>query len=81
MKGFIKNPPKDQDPLAGDLSELIGKAQWRKVRFVLAPKDTTVTIRMSKGMLDTAKKVAKKRGIKYHRLMRDAIANYLVKAA
>lgn len=81
MKGFIKNPPKDQDPLAGDLSEIIGKAKWKKVRFVLAPKDTTVTLRMSKDMVETAKKLAKKRGVKYHRLMRDAIANFLIKAA
>lgn len=81
MKMFIKNPPKDQDPLAGDLSEFIGKAKWRKVRFVLAPKDTTVTLRMSKDMVETAKRVAKKRGVKYHRLMRDAIAHYLVASA
>lgn len=81
MKKYIKNPSKENDPLAGDLSDLIGKAKWRKVRFILAPKDRTVTLRMSKNMVDTAKKVAKKQGVKYHRLMRDAIANYLVKAA
>lgn len=81
MKNVIKNPGKKDDPLDGDLSGLIGKAQWRKVRFILAPKDTTVTLRMSKNMVDTAKKVAKKKGVKYHRLMRDAIASYLVKVA
>lgn len=80
MKKYIKNPPKKDDPLAGDLSDFIGKAKWRKLRLVFTPKDTKVTLRLTKGMVDTAKKVAKKKGIKYQRLMRDAIADYLTKA-
>jgi predicted DNA binding CopG/RHH family protein len=71
----------EKDPLAGDLAEFIGKANWRKVRFVMAPKNTTVTIRINKGVVDLAKKVAKQEGVKYHRLMRNAITSYVIKAA
>lgn len=80
MPRQIKVDP-DDDPLAGDLSDLIGKLKWRKMSVVFAPKDTTVTIRMPKDMVELAKKTAKKKGVKYHRLMRDAIVSYLLKAA
>ena len=81
MKKFIKNPSKKNDPLARDLSDLIGKGNWRKVRFIMSPKDTTITIRVPQSLVDTAKKVAKKKGVKYHSMMRDALADYLAKAA
>jgi predicted DNA binding CopG/RHH family protein len=71
----------DDDPLAGDLSEYLGTLKWRRVRFVLAPKNSTVTLRIPSSLLELAKKVAKKKGIKYHRMMRDAIVDYVVKAA
>ena len=81
MSKPVKSKAKEDDPLAGDLSQFIGKANWRKVRFLMAPKDTTVTIRINKGVVDLAKKVAKHEGVKYHRLMRNAITSYVVKAA
>ncbi len=81
MSKQAKARAKEDDPLAGDLSAFIGKANWRKVRFLMAPKDTTVTIRINKGVVDLAKKVAKQEGIRYHRLMRNAITNYVIKAA
>ena len=71
----------DDDPLAGDLSGYLSTLKWQKAKFIFAPKDTTVTIRVPKSLVETAKKVAKKKGIKYHRLMRDAIVSYVMKAA
>jgi predicted DNA binding CopG/RHH family protein len=63
--------------LTGYLSTL----KWRKTRFVFAPNDATVTIRVPKALVDVAKRVAKKRGIKYHRMMRDAIVSDVLKVA
>jgi predicted DNA binding CopG/RHH family protein len=71
----------DDDPLAGDMSDFISKAKWRKTRFIFAAKNATVTIRIPKTFVDLAKKVANKKGIKYHKMMRDAIVDYVVKAA
>ena len=71
----------DDDPLAGDMSDFISKAKWIKTSFVFAANDATVTIRMPKALVAVARKVAKKRGIKYHRMMRDAIVSDVLKAA
>ena len=71
----------DGDPLDGDMSDFIAKAKWHKVQFVLMPKDTTVTLRMPKAMLDKAKQVAQKKGLKYQKMLRDVIADFLSKAA
>lgn len=75
----IRRPKKKDDPLAGDLSDVIGNAQWRKVRFIFVPKDKTLTLRMPAVMVESAKKLAKRKGVKYQALMREAIADYLVK--
>lgn len=76
-----KTKPEGEDPLAGDISEILGTAKLSRLNLIYAPKDTTVTLRIPRAVLDAAKKVAKKRGIKYHRMMRDAIVNLVVKAA
>jgi predicted DNA binding CopG/RHH family protein len=80
MKEYIKNPSKANDPLAGDMSDFISKAKWQQARFTFAAKDTTVTLRIPQALVDSAKKIAKKKHIKYQRMMRDAIVDYVVKA-
>lgn len=77
----IRNPPRKDDPLAGDLSDFIAanRHKFKRLKFVFAPKDTTVTIRMPEAMVESAKKVAKRKGVKYQALLRDAIAGFLVK--
>jgi predicted DNA binding CopG/RHH family protein len=84
MKKQTKNKAKieiEDDPLASDLTGYLGTLKWRTTRFVLAPNDATVTIRVPKALVTVAKKVAKQRGIKYHRMMRDAIVSDVLKAA
>jgi predicted DNA binding CopG/RHH family protein len=71
----------EDDPLVEDLSDHIGTLKWGKVHFSFAPQDPTVTIRIPKKFVDLAKQMAKKKGVKYHRMMRDAIVDYVVKAA
>lgn len=80
MKTKLK-AAESEDPLAHEWTGYIGKLKWHKTRFTFAPKDTTVTLRIPASLIDLAKKVAKKKGIKYHRMMRDAIVDYVVKAA
>ena len=70
-----------EDPLDYDLSDYIAKTKWRKMEFVLMPKDKTVTLRMPQAMVNQAKKVAEKKGVKYQKLLRDVIADYLSRAA
>ena len=67
-----------KDPLAGDLSGVLGKLEFQKARFLVAAKDTTVTLRMPASLMQSAQKLAKRRGVKYQRLMRDAIVDYVV---
>jgi predicted DNA binding CopG/RHH family protein len=67
------------DPLDGDLSEVISQAQFKKTLLTYAPKDSTVTLRVPQALVDKAKAVAKKKGVKYQRLMRDALADFLVR--
>jgi len=71
----------DDDPLAADLTGYLSTLHWSKHPFVFAPNDTTVTIRVPKGLVTAAKKEAKRRGVKYHRLMRDAIVKEVLKVA
>jgi predicted DNA binding CopG/RHH family protein len=71
----------DDDPLAGDLTGYLSTLKWSKTPFVFAPNDTTVTIRVPKGLVEAVKKTAKERGVKYHRLMRDAIVKEVLKVA
>ena len=75
-----KKLEKIDDPLAEDWSGYIGTLKFRKASFIFAPKNTTVTLRVPEALLAVAKRVAKRKGIKYQRIMREAIIDYLVKA-
>jgi predicted DNA binding CopG/RHH family protein len=75
----IRNPPKKDDPLAGDLSDLLGKAKFRRLRLTFLPKDVMISLRLPQGLLDDAKKLAKRKGMKYQALVREALADYVVR--
>lgn len=70
---------KADDPLAGDMSDFITAAKLRKVHFTFSPKDTTVTLRLPATLVDSAKKVAKRKGVKYQAMLREAIADFVVR--
>jgi predicted DNA binding CopG/RHH family protein len=67
-----------KDPLAGDLSGVLGTLQFKKARFSVAAKDTTITLRMPASLVDSAKALAKHKGVKYQHMMRDAIVDFVV---
>jgi predicted DNA binding CopG/RHH family protein len=79
-KGSVRNKETNlfDDPLAGDLSEMMINADWKTARFELTqPKTETVTLRMSKDLLKGIKEEAKKLGLDYQKFMRIMMENHI----
>ena len=75
-----ENPNHFEDPLAGDLSDLMENANWQIAKFELTkPKTETITLRVSKELLKRIKNEAKKMGLDYSKFMRILVENYLRK--
>jgi len=73
----IKTNKEAENILNQDLSPYINSKNFKPVRFELKPKNQTVTIRMSESLLKALKTKAKKQGIHYQKLMRQALENFL----
>lgn len=74
----------DRDPVERDLSFVFeAPEKWMKVSEVLRnlPKNKTITLRLSSDLLDQYKELAKKKDIKYQKLIREALIEYLAKKA
>lgn len=76
-----KQKRREDDPLDRDMSDFIRSGHFKRVLFEMRPKDTTVTLRVPQSLVDAAKKIAKARGVKYQKMMRQAIVDYVEKAA
>lgn len=63
----------DIDPLDRDLSDLLSKGNWQRVKFELRPKNRVVTIRMSGELLNAVKERAKESGLDYQKFIRLAL--------
>jgi predicted DNA binding CopG/RHH family protein len=65
------------DLLEGDLSEYMTKenfqANFTPVSFEFAPKDTSISIRLSGELLHAVKAALAKRGIGYQKFIREAL--------
>lgn len=61
---------KNSDPLAGDLSHLFDRKDWKYVRYEMKPKNKVVTLRMSEGLLDAIKLRAEREGLDYQKWIR-----------
>ena len=81
MKRSKKRTPKEIDPLARDLSELLEKGNWFKVRFELEPKSKSITMRLSEKLLEAIKARAETKGIDYQKWIREALEEALAKGA
>jgi len=82
-KKLMKRHDDEKDPLDQDLSELIKNSEWKPFSeyFQFAPKDQTITLRISKDLLQQYKKLAKEKDTKYQKLIREALIDYLQKKA
>lgn len=72
-KNGYKKMAQSIDPLDRDLSDLLEKGDWRRVKFELRPKNKTITLRISEELLKALKDNAKKNGLDYQKFIRIAL--------
>ncbi len=79
-----KRKSNNQDPLERDMSFVFNDpTKWKQFSelFQFAPKDKTITLRMSADLLNRYKELADKMDTKYQKLIREALLEYLLKKA
>lgn len=64
-----------------DLSDYLSPENFKLTSFEFAPKNKSITLRVSDELLGAVQAVAKRRGINYQKLIREAIEQFLKKAA
>lgn len=67
--------------LKKDLKGYISPENFKPMSFEFAPKDRSITLRVSHDLLEAVQTAAKQRGTNYQKLIREAIERYLKKAA
>ncbi|MBY0515400.1 MAG: BrnA antitoxin family protein [Bacteriovoracaceae bacterium] len=72
---------KSSDPLAGDLSPLFDRKDWKHVRYELKPKNKVVTLRMSESLLEAIKLRAEREGLDYQKWIRLIVEEKLGQAS
>jgi predicted DNA binding CopG/RHH family protein len=72
---------KNSDPLAGDLSHLFDRKDWKHVRYEMKPKNKVITLRMSEGLLDAIKLRAEHEGLDYQKWIRLIVEERLGRAS
>ena len=75
----LKSDKAAEEFLNQDISEYLDSKNFKKMSFEFAPKDKSVTLRVSSKLLSVVKGVADKQGVQYQRLMREAIEEYIKK--
>ncbi len=79
-----KRKIESRDPLDRDMSFVFDDpTKWKQFSelFQFAPKDKTITLRMSADLLNRYKKLAKDMDTQYQKLIREALLEYLLKKA
>ncbi len=71
----------DKAALKKDLTDLILVKNFKSMSFEFAPKDKSITLRLSKELLEAVQAAAKSRGTNYQKLIREAIERFLKRAA
>jgi predicted DNA binding CopG/RHH family protein len=67
--------------LGKDLSAYLSPENFKLTSFEFAPKNKSITLRVSNELLGAVQTAAKKRGINYQKLIREAIEQFLKKTA
>lgn len=67
--------------LEKDLSEFLDPENFALTSFEFAPKDKSITIRVSEPLLQAVKAVSKKKGVSYQKYVRQALERALKKDA
>ena len=77
----MKNDREAKKILKKDLSDYLDPKNFTLTSFEFAPKDKSITLRMSHSLLDAVRVTAKQRGTDYQKLIREAIEQFLRKNA
>jgi len=64
-----------------DLTDYLSPENFKLTSFEFAPKDKSITLRVSSELLDAVQAVAKRRRMNYQKLIREAIEVFLKKSA
>jgi predicted DNA binding CopG/RHH family protein len=59
--------------LEQDLSDYIDRSAMQPLHFELKPKDASISLRMSRRLLDEVKSVASDEGVSYQKFIRHAV--------
>ncbi|HAR43439.1 MAG TPA: CopG family transcriptional regulator [Bdellovibrionales bacterium] len=76
----MKRKTSSPKSLNRDLSDYLSPEHFKPITFEFAPKDKSITIRISSELLKTVQGAAKKRKISYQKLIREAIEQFVRKA-
>jgi predicted DNA binding CopG/RHH family protein len=77
----IKNDDEVEALLEGDMSDSISKNDFTLTSFEFAPKNKTITIRVSQALLNAIQTQAKKRKTSYQKFIREALERVLKNSA
>jgi predicted DNA binding CopG/RHH family protein len=77
----MKSDRAAKEMMKNDLSDFLSPENFKLTSFEFAPKDKSITLRVSSDLLDAVQVAAKKRGTNYQKLIREAIERFLKKAA
>lgn len=79
----MKNSKKKNstDPLAGDLSGLFDRKDWKKINYELLQKNKTITLRINEDLLEAVKARAEEDGIDYQKWIRESLVEKLNRSA
>ena len=77
----MKNDRAAKNLLKKDLSEYMTTENFALTSFEFAPKDKSITLRVSNDLLSAVQSAAIQRGINYQKLIREAIEQFLKRAS
>lgn len=77
----MKSDRATKDVLKKDLSEYFSPENFSLTSFEFAPKDKSITLRVSSELLEAIQAAAKKRGTNYQKFVREAIERFLKRAS
>lgn len=77
----MKNDRAAKNLLKKDLSEYFSPENFKLTSFEFAPKDKSITLRVSGELLNAVQSAAKNRRMNYQKLIREAIEQFLRKAS
>lgn len=77
----IRTDAKAESLLKKDIGEFLNKKNFKRVSFEFEPKTKSISLRLSESLLKALKQEAKKRGINYQKLIREAVEESFNKKA